>query len=112
MCLIYLLLHQHLKIVKLAIGQTIAVAEFEDLRASWTYFFLAMNYRLYFLAEVWRQQRLDIEIQTQSFAHGLFEKYYEWVRPTSLYTKQEVQILTRIVGPGSIHRRRRRRLGL
>ena len=112
MCLIYLLLRQHLKIVKLAIEQTIAVAEFEDLRASWSFLFLAMTYRFYFLVEVWRQQRLDVEIQTESFAHGLFEKYYIWVRPNSLYTKAGVRSLTCIVAPGSIHRWRGKRLGL
>ena len=80
MCLIYLLLHRHVKIVKLAKEQTVAVAEFVDMRNTWEALFDAFENRMHNLLEVWRQQRLDINIQTQTFCRGLFEDWYKKVR--------------------------------
>jgi hypothetical protein len=80
MALIYLLLRHHLKIVKLATTQTVSVAEFEEMRESWNYLFDAFDQRLDILKEIWRQQRLNVEIQVASYAGGLFENLYLKVR--------------------------------
>lgn len=80
LCLIYLLLHRHLKIAKLATTQTVTVAEFESMRASWENLFDAFQQRMETLAEVWRQQRMDVKIQMQCFAGGIFEEWYTKVR--------------------------------
>ncbi|KAI0338806.1 hypothetical protein BDW22DRAFT_677359 [Trametopsis cervina] len=65
MALIYLLLRHHLKIVKLAETQAVAVAEFGDMRESWEYLFDALDRRLDNLLEIWKQHWLDIEIQVK-----------------------------------------------
>ncbi|PSS37523.1 hypothetical protein PHLCEN_2v637 [Hermanssonia centrifuga] len=77
MCLIYLLLHHHMKIVKLATVQTVSVAEFEDMRETWEYLFDAFDQRLDTLLEVWRQQRLDTSTQVECYAGGLFKRWHE-----------------------------------
>ncbi|PSS38103.1 hypothetical protein PHLCEN_2v83 [Hermanssonia centrifuga] len=77
MCLIYLLLHHHLKIVRLARNQRVSVAEFEDMRETWEYLFEAFDKRLDNLLEVWRQQRLDISNQVDCYAGGLFKDWHE-----------------------------------
>lgn len=82
MCLIYLLLRHHLKIVKLAKEQTVAVAEFEDMRETWEYLFNAFEKRMETLKEVWRQQRLNIKNQMECFAGGMFENWYAKVTQT------------------------------
>ncbi len=79
MCLIYLLLHHHLKIVRLARNQRVSVAEFEDMRETWEYLFEAFDKRLDNLLEVWRQQRLDISNQVDCYAGGLFKDWHERV---------------------------------
>ena len=76
MCLIYLLLRRHIKIVKLAQEQTISVAEFQDMRETWEYLFDAFDNRLDTLIEIWRQQRLDVKTQVECFASGMFEDWH------------------------------------
>ena len=76
MCLIYLLLRRHLKIIKLARQQTVSVADFVDMKETWEYLFDAFDSRLDTLVEVWRQQRLDIKNQVECFASGMFEDWY------------------------------------
>ena len=104
MCLVYLLLHHHLKIVKLATQQTIAVAEFEDLRDTWDYLFDAVDNRVWNLVDVWRQQRLDVKIQVETFARGLFEDWWKRVSRTSFGSKQGISNLTCAVARGRIQR--------
>lgn len=79
MALIYLLLHHHMKIVKLAKTRTVAVPEFSDMRETWECVFEAYDKRLDTLVEIWRQQRLDVSIQVDCFAAGLFADWHERV---------------------------------
>ncbi|KAJ3559202.1 hypothetical protein NM688_g482 [Phlebia brevispora] len=80
LCLVYILLSRHLKVVKLATKQHIPVDEFMKMRESWEYIFNALDKRISTLVQVWRQQRLDISIHLQSFAGGMFEDWYEQIR--------------------------------
>lgn len=79
MCLVYLLLHRHIKIVKLSKQQVVSVAEFEDMRETWEYLFEAFNNRMDALVEIWRHQRIQISDQMESFAGGMFKDCYERV---------------------------------
>lgn len=73
-----------MKITKLAKSQLVSVAEFEDMRETWEYLFDAFEKRMDTLKEVWRQQRIDVQNQMEWFAGGIFEDFYEKVRPLSL----------------------------
>lgn len=50
------------------------------MRDSWENFFDVFEKRMETLEEVWRQQRLDIKVQMECFAGGMFEDWYAKVR--------------------------------
>ena len=68
-----------MKIVKLATTRTVAVAEFVDMRETWNSVCEAFDQRLDTLKEIWRQQRLDVSVQVDCFAAGLFGSWHERV---------------------------------
>jgi hypothetical protein len=81
MCLIYLLLSRHREILDLAQTYVLSDEEFWTMNASIESLHRAFDKRYRELIEGWRQQRLDISVQLESSAAGMFEdwrdRYYE-----------------------------------
>ncbi|KAK0199961.1 hypothetical protein DFS33DRAFT_1278372 [Desarmillaria ectypa] len=74
--LLSVVLQQHRKIVELAQIYVLSDQEFATMRITITSLTTAYECRLKTLLECWRQQRLDIKLQVQSFASGLFENWW------------------------------------
>lgn len=79
MCLIYLLLSRHLKIIRLAQTGPVALEEFEAMATAWDSISAAFAERLEDLTQVWRQQKLDISSRVETFSGGMFERVYQLV---------------------------------
>ncbi|KIM78706.1 hypothetical protein PILCRDRAFT_10927 [Piloderma croceum F 1598] len=81
LCLTYLLLSRHKKILDLAQTYVLSDEEFWVMSESIESLQDAFDKRYRELMECWRQQRLDINVQLESFAAGMFEdwhnKYYD-----------------------------------
>ncbi|KIJ51454.1 hypothetical protein M422DRAFT_776699, partial [Sphaerobolus stellatus SS14] len=77
LCFIYMMLQRHIKVINLAKVQVVAIAEFQDLRASWEFLFDAFEGRMFTLIELWRQQRRDVKVQVECYSAGLFEDWYK-----------------------------------
>lgn len=75
-CLIYLLLQRHKKIMDLAQTYVLDEEEFWTMGESIWNVREAFDKRYRDLVEGWRQQRLDISMQVQSFASGMFEGWH------------------------------------
>lgn len=82
MCLLFLLLRHHLKIIRSAQTKLLPVAQLVDMRFTWDTLFSTLDSRVEVLVEVWRQQRLDIKSHIKTFAAGLFQSWYEMVCDT------------------------------
>jgi hypothetical protein len=94
MCLVYLLLLRHKKILDLAQTYVLTEEEFWTMGQSLYSLRSAFDKRYRDLMEGWRQQRLNIDIQLQSFAAGMFEgwhvEYYEDHDVSSATTGQAI----------------------
>lgn len=51
------------------------------MRTSWECLFRVFDERLNLLLKIWRQYRFDAQKQVETFAGGLFENWYHFVRP-------------------------------
>lgn len=78
--MIHLLLMHHMKVLKVARLRPVAVREFEDMLDTWNFVFEAFGQRLDVLAQIWRQQRLELDTQVQYYNRGLFKGWSERVR--------------------------------
>ncbi|EKM50987.1 uncharacterized protein PHACADRAFT_151415 [Phanerochaete carnosa HHB-10118-sp] len=77
LCMIHLLLVRHMKVLKVARLRPVAVREFEDMLDTWNFVFEAFGQRLDVLAQIWRQQRLELDTQVEYYNRGLFKGWYE-----------------------------------
>lgn len=88
LCLFALLLQRHKSIVELAHTYVLSDQEFVTMSNTMDAVLSVFQSRLHVLLECWRQQRLDIKLQLESFADGLFQDYwtnfYEDVRPCNV----------------------------
>jgi hypothetical protein len=77
LCLLYLLLERHSKILSIGQMRVLSNKEFETMVASIHNVNLAFGLRYHTLAEGWRQQRLDPSAHVQCFASGIFESWHQ-----------------------------------
>lgn len=76
LCLFALLLQRHKSIVELAHTYVLSDQEFVTMSNTMDAVLSVFQRRLHVLLECWRQQRLDIKLQLESFADGLFQDYW------------------------------------
>ncbi|KAJ7596210.1 hypothetical protein C8J56DRAFT_396992 [Mycena floridula] len=83
LCLLYLLLERHRKIIELAEKHVLLDREFETMIASVHNVAFTFGMRYHNLTEGWRQQRLDTLLQVQCFSGGIFESWHQHVMEAS-----------------------------
>jgi|SRR5882762_6060650 hypothetical protein len=76
-CLAYLLLLRHKQILDLAQTYVLSDEEFWTMGESLWQLQNAFDKRYRDLMEGWRQQRLNVTMQLQSFAAGMFEDWHK-----------------------------------
>lgn len=70
------------------------------MRASWECLFRVFDERLNLLLKVWRQHRLELASHVETYAGGLFEQWYHFVRINLLRTLWKLNLLRFVIrGP-------------
>jgi hypothetical protein len=89
--LTYLLLSRHKKILDLAQTYVLSDEEFWVMSASIESLQRAFDKRYRELMEGWRQQRLDISVQLESFAAGMFEDWHNEYYDSDVSSPAEIK---------------------
>ncbi|KZP29523.1 hypothetical protein FIBSPDRAFT_193959 [Athelia psychrophila] len=76
LCLIYLILQRHKKIIDLSKKLVLSEEEFDAMDTALQSIGEAFDKRYRNLVEGWQQQRLNVDLQVKSFAAGLFEDWH------------------------------------
>lgn len=77
-CVMHRLLKRHHKVFDLGKDKPLQAGITIAMTNSWNVIFDAFEKRMRALTESWRQQRMDIELQAQWYANGLFEDWYKY----------------------------------
>ncbi|KAF8603841.1 hypothetical protein BDV93DRAFT_522997 [Ceratobasidium sp. AG-I] len=77
LCIMHRLLKRHHKIFDLGKDKPLQSGVTVAMTNTWQVIFDAFLRRMRALTESWRQQRMDIELQAQWYANGLFEDWYK-----------------------------------
>ncbi|KAF8581694.1 hypothetical protein K439DRAFT_202072 [Ramaria rubella] len=88
--LLYLLLKRHFEIFRIGLTNHLHPNELDDAADTIRYVFEAVHERMKVLTSMFRQQKLDLTQEFQTFAHGLFAYHYE---PSGLWAPNLVRAL-------------------
>ncbi|CAE6507501.1 unnamed protein product [Rhizoctonia solani] len=77
-CVMHRLLKRHHKVFDLGKDKPLQKGVTTSMITSWDVIFDAFEKRMRALCESWRQQRMNIELQVQWYANGLFEDWYKF----------------------------------
>jgi hypothetical protein len=84
MALLYLLLKHHCDVIQEAQKHEIGEETFFEMCETLTTVFSAFWGRMVDLLQGWKRQRIDVSLQVQSFAGGLYYSGYQEVRSSAL----------------------------
>lgn len=77
-CVMHRLLKRHHKVFDIGKDKPLQAGVTIAMTNSWYVIFEAFEMRMRSLTESWRQQRMNIELQAQWYANGLFEDWYKY----------------------------------